>query len=90
MLGVGRIEVEGDKCTYTVNRLEDIISVIIPIFTFTKLFTQKYLDFLDFKSAALIKNSKTRLTQEDRDNIIDLKEKMNTKRSFVPFDLSNP
>lgn len=45
MLGVGCIEDEADKCTYTVTRFEDIISVIIPIFTFTKLFTQKYLDF---------------------------------------------
>lgn len=90
MLGVGRIEIEGDKCTYTVTKFADIISVIIPIFTYTKLFTKKYLDFLDFKSAALIKNSKTRLTQIDRDKIIDLKEKMNTKRSFVPFDPNNP
>ena len=30
------------------------------------------------------------MTQEDRDLIIDLKEKMNTKRSFVPFDPKDP
>lgn len=30
------------------------------------------------------------MTQEDRDLIIDLKEKMNTKRSFNPVDLNNP
>ena len=86
ILGVGRIEISKDICTYTVTKFEDIISVIIPIFTFTGLFTKKYLDFLDFKSAALIKHSKTRLTQQDRDNIINLKEKMNTKRLFIPFD----
>lgn len=48
-LGVGRIEISNDMCTYTVTKFEDIISVIIPIFTFTKLVTKKYLDFLDFK-----------------------------------------
>lgn len=46
-LGVGKVYLDISKaeCTYMVSSLAEIISTIIPIFKFTKLYTTKYVDF---------------------------------------------
>ena len=48
------------------------------------------MDFLDFKAAALIKQANPVLTEELQNEILSLKNQMNTKRSFVPFDPQDP
>ena len=89
-LGVGRVYEENDECIFVVYKFEDIISVIIPIFTYANLITTKSMDFLDFKAAALIKQANPVLTEELKNEILSLKNQMNTKRSFVPFDPKDP
>lgn len=89
-LGVGTIYTNEDECIYDVFKFEDILTFIIPIFSYANLITKKYLDFLDFKKAVLIKQANPILTQETKIEILSLKDQMNTRRTFKPFDLNNP
>ena len=54
---VGRVRILGsvDACRLEISTIRDIIEVIIPIFTEFYFTTTKYLDFNDWKSAALIR-----------------------------------
>lgn len=56
-LGVGSVKlVKGrDSAIFYVHKLDDIVRVIIPIFQEFPLQTTKYLDFISFSEAALIK-----------------------------------
>ena len=40
---------------YSVSKFQDIVGVIIPIFSYFHFTTSKYLDFQDFKAAVEIK-----------------------------------
>lgn len=89
-LNVGGVYIDKEECVFGVYSNKEIISVIIPIFTYANLIITKNMDFLAFKAAALIKEANPVLTKELQDEIISLKNQMNTKRSFVPFDLKYP
>lgn len=55
-LGIGNVHLGKTRpaASFKVSKLEDIASVIIPIFNEFPLQTTKYLDFISFKDAALI------------------------------------
>jgi hypothetical protein len=86
-LGCGRLNSERDVLIFSISKLNDIETVLIPLFDKFTLNTTKYLDYLDFKKAFFIfknrKSSKLSLQQLNF-NIIKLKEGMNSKRvNFV-------
>ena len=68
--------------TFRVNKLLDIVSKILPLFSKYSLQGSKKLDFEDFKKVVLIVNSKEYLTEEGINIIIKLKEGMNLKRKW--------
>lgn len=51
-LGAGRVTVDGDSALFTISDLKEILNVLIPFCEKQKLFTTKWLDFLDFRLAA--------------------------------------
>lgn len=71
------------KATYlVVQRLSDIIKIIIPIFDKYLLEGLKVKDYEDFKKVALLMDKKAHLTKEGLEEIREIKNKMNTKREI--------
>lgn len=52
-LKVGRVNLSGDSCLYIISDVKDIINVLLPFIDNYKLYTTKWLDYVDFKSAVL-------------------------------------
>lgn len=69
---------------YSVDKLQDIIEIINPIFSKYHFTTSKYLDFIDFKAATNIKRisylAKRKLNDQELQEILKLKSNMNTLR----------
>ena len=69
---------------YIISKFQDILEVLIPIFSKYYLTTSKFLDFQDFKAAAEIRKTsymeKRRLTKEELNEILRIKSDMNSKR----------
>jgi hypothetical protein len=63
---------------YVVSNIKDIINIIIPHFDKYPLIGSKNLDYLAFKEAILIFNSKNK----DYNKILNIKNTMNNARSF--------
>jgi hypothetical protein len=77
---------------YSVDKLQDIIDIINPIFSKYHFSTSKYLDFIDFKAATNIKRisylAKRKLNDQELQEILKLKSNMNTLRvCFNPDNL---
>lgn len=86
ILGIGKVSISGDSARFTVNKFEEIVNVLIPIFQKFPLQTTKYLDFTCFLQAIMIKNKvglKGSLSQQEKDIITQMKESMNTKRLII-------
>ena len=77
------------SAVYFVNKLEDITSVLIPIFQEFPLQTTKYLDFSCFLEACLIKLKIKKAGLQNNESIMDfikiknLKESMNSNRLYI-------
>lgn len=87
-LKIGNIRLTGDKCVFTVTNMEGT-SVLISIFDKYNLNSTKYLDYVDYKTAFylyqtrdknLLKSSKV-LSEELASKLLELKNGMNTKRT---------
>jgi hypothetical protein len=50
-LNCGHISISGNKCNYFVNDQNSLINVILPIFSYVKLNSSKYFQFLIFEKA---------------------------------------
>jgi len=81
---VGKIYIYGNYARFSVDTINEIVKVIIPIFTKYSLLTSKGLDFSDFAKAVEIKNnSKTKsLSDTEFAKIQELKARMNSKRNI--------
>lgn len=84
-LGFGNIYVYKTNCYYNVTRKEDILK-IISIFDIYGLNSSKRLDYLDLKKAFYLYNDRTNLSKELINQILELKNSMNTQRTN--FELS--
>lgn len=81
-LGCGKIY-KDSKATYlVVQRLSDIIKIIIPIFDKYRLEGLKVKDYEDFKKVALLMDKKAHLIKEGLEEIREIKNRMNTKREI--------
>ena len=86
-LGIGKVYVSGDNCTFIVSKLEEI-QAIVDLLSNRPLNSTKYLNFLDFKKALdLYKNFK--MTEDVSSEIMKLKEKMNSKRTEFEMPYSH-
>lgn len=84
-LGVGAVRKTNNECKFTVADKEGIMK-LITIFDKYNLNTTKYLDYLDFKEAFNLYHSRDgQVTEELKENILNLKNRMNTNR--ISFDL---
>ena len=77
---------------YSVSKFQDIVGVIIPIFSLYHFTTSKYFDFRDFKTAAEIKMvsffEKRKLSDIELEKILAIKSGMNASRKiFYPKSL---
>lgn len=80
LLGIGNVRISGSKeCVFSVTDKEGI-KKIINIFDKFNLNTTKYLDYLDFKKAFNLYIERTSLSDVLIQNLVDLKNKMNTQR----------
>lgn len=89
VLGTGRLNTERDTLVFSISKLSDIETILIPIFEEFSLNTSKYLDYLSFKKAFFIfksRKSSTLSLQDLSPTIIKLKDSMNDKRIdfFLP------
>lgn len=86
-LGIGKVYVSGDSCTFVVSKHEEL-QTIVDLLSNRPLNSTKYLNFLDFKKALdLYKNKK--MTEEISSEIINLKGKMNSKRTEFKMPYSH-
>ena len=81
VLGSGRLNTERSTLVFTISKLSDIETILIPLFDEFPLNTTKYLDYLNFKKAFFIfRNRESTLSLQDYSSIIKLKDSMNDKR----------
>lgn len=66
-----------NSCGYYVSSIEQLTTVIIPHFVKYPLITQKLVDFLLFKTAVNIVNTKEHLTIKGLQRIVSLKASIN-------------
>jgi len=83
--GIGHIRItsNGQNCVYSVSKLTDIHTILIPYLQTHGLFTTKALDFKDFVTAVgILMNARLHgMTDSDRARLMALKKGMNTGRS---------
>jgi len=81
----GRISIDNrktDTVKYVVTNINDIINKVIPHFDQYSLMTSKYLNYFDFKLAALLMSSKDHYSMKGIEELKNIKLKMNKGRSF--------
>lgn len=71
VLGSGRLNTERSTLVFTISKLSDIETILIPLFDEFPLNTTKYLDYLNFKKAFFIfRNRESTLSLQDSSSII--------------------
>ena len=81
----GNISIDNKKentYKFSVNKINDIINIILPHFDKYPLLTSKDLDYLDFKKVAFFIKSNLHLKENYKNIIQSIKDNMNSKRSF--------
>jgi hypothetical protein len=74
---VGKMVIFKDTCTYRVDKLKDIMEVIIPHFDKYPLATQKLADYMLFKEIVSLMKNKEHLTLDGLKKILSLKASLN-------------
>jgi len=90
-LNVGRVTVEinRDRCSFIVEKYDDIRNVICPLFKSYPLHTSKKLYFEYFNEAVLIKDYINKnLSDAEMERIISLKKGMNSNRETFTYQTS--
>jgi hypothetical protein len=67
-------------CEFVITKIDLIIEKVIPLFNKHLILGSKYLDFLDFSSAAYIIKNKEHLTKEGVEKILELKQKITSRK----------
>ena len=80
-LGVGNIQSQRDSISLVVTSLDDLLSVIIPLFDKSPLRGGKLESYLIFKEVCLRMKNKSHLTLEGLKTIENINSKMNQRRS---------
>lgn len=83
--GCGNIYIDNkkeDAYKFSVNKIDDIINYVIPLLDKYSLRTSKNLDYQDFKKVALLMKDKQHLNPKVKEEIVLIKNNMNSLRSF--------
>jgi hypothetical protein len=83
--GCGNIYIDNKKegaYKFSVNRIDDIVNYVIPLIDKYSLRTSKNLDYKDFKKVALLMKDKQHLNPKVKEEIVLIKNNMNSLRSF--------
>lgn len=83
--GCGNIYIDNkkeDAYKFSVNKIDDIVNNVIPLLEKYSLLTSKNLDYLDFKKVALLMKDKQHLNPKVKEEIVLIKNNMNSLRSF--------
>nr|WDW20829.1 hypothetical protein [Valsa mali var. pyri (nom. inval.)] len=83
--GCGNIYIDNKKenaLKFSVNKIDDIINKIIPHLDKYPLVTSKNLDYADFRRVAILMKDKLHLNTEVMNDIILIKNNMNSLRTF--------
>jgi len=88
-LGVGRVVISGDSCVFIISDVNSLLNVLFPLIDKYKLYTTKWLDYIDFKSVVLfLANSNTsRLSSSQLEWAIGIISNMNLQRKIYNYDL---
>jgi hypothetical protein len=74
---IGKITIFKDTCSYRVNKLKDILQIIIPHFDKYPLATQKLADYMLFKEIVSLMKNKEHLTLDGLNKILSYKASLN-------------
>jgi hypothetical protein len=74
---IGKISIFKDTCSYRVNKLKDILEIIIPHFDKYPLATQKLADYMLFKEIVSLMKNKEHLTLDGLNKILSYKASLN-------------
>lgn len=74
---IGKIVIFKDTCTYRVDKLKDILELIIPHFDKYPLATQKLADYILFKEIVSLMKNKEHLTLDGLKKILSYKASLN-------------
>lgn len=77
-----KVSTRPNEVKFVIYKFEDIINKIIPLFDNNPLIGVKSLDFLDFRKVASLMVNKSHLTEEGYNEIISIKNGMNSKRKL--------
>jgi hypothetical protein len=87
-LGIGVVFFKGNTCNFTVNSLQLIVEVLLPIFDKYPLITHKQLNYRDWRIAVLLKknsanpnNKNIFITPDTLKKIVKIKENINRNRT---------
>lgn len=87
-LGIGSVYAYKTNCYFNVTKKKDILK-LISIFDIYTLNSSKRLDYLDFKKAFYLYNDRTKLSKELINQIIEIKNSMNSQRTNFEFSNIN-
>lgn len=88
-LGVGRVVTNGNSCVFIISEVNSLSNVLFPLLDKYKLYTTKWLDYIDFKSVVLIlaTSNTTRLSSSQLERVKDIIYNMNLQRQIYNYDL---
>jgi len=67
---------------FSVNKIDEILNIIIPHFDNYPLLSSKRLDYQDFRKVAFLINNKLHMSKQGQEEILLIKNNMNSSRSF--------
>nr|QNH82624.1 LAGLIDADG endonuclease [Dioszegia changbaiensis] len=87
-IGGGSVTQSGSSCLYTLSDLRLLSTVLLPLLNEYKLFTTKWFDYLDFKSAVVfLLDNNSRVSGEGYKWALALIQGMNSTRSNFDYSL---
>lgn len=97
ILGVGKVQINNNSCVFVISNVNELNTVLLPLLDQNKLFTTKWLDYLDFKLVVnyLSTAKTTRITEDIAIWVNPLISNKNSGRtefnySLIPTIVINP
>ena len=98
-LEIGNVHTNGNRCIYSIGKVQDLNNILIPLLDKNTLLTTKYLDYLDFKKVVNLllcsKSSSSKDLGSDLTIVKDIIAQMNSSRTtynyaLIPSIIINP
>lgn len=88
-LGAGRVVIDGNCCVFIISEVDSLLNVLFLLFDRYKLYTTKWLDYIDFKSVVsiLVFSNTTRLSSSQLERVKYIMSNMNIQRKIYNYDL---